>query len=520
MNVIRKNIFWLLVSQLATWVATLASLVVVPNSLGSTEFGTFAYAVSYMQFFMLLAGLGTSTYLARAIARDHGLVASHVWNAVLLKFVLWAALSVVAIAVAYLIGNRGQTLLLVVIASTGMLPYLLGEVFAGALTGMQRMARPAMWVVAQVYFQTILGILVLELGGGVVLYTIVITIGPVIPTCATALMVRPYVRGNRILDFHIWRLLVVGGIPLLGLSFFTLLYGSLDVPILHALAGSDPVGWYGVAKRWVGMPVFIVTAVTLAYFPSFSMHGETVTEAFAPLVNRASHIVLFVTIPASVGLVFTADDLVRLIYRDAYDSSIVLIQILAIGLPIMALDTVLATALVASNRLKGYLIVAGIAATLNPIASAIAINITDTRYGNGAIGAAMVTVATELWVLVGALHFRSPGVVDRTELGRIGRIVAATAAMVPFLYLSAGWPLAVQVLLGLSAYAVASLVFGSISLAELRSEVAQMTRARAQAGRSEPGVATDATATDHEPHDGLDAELTRVLPTGDARPQP
>ena len=38
------------------------------------------------------------------------------------------------------------------------------------------------------------------------------------------------------------------------------------------------------------------------------------TDEFAPLVNRAVHIVLFVTIPASVGLIFIADDLVRLIY--------------------------------------------------------------------------------------------------------------------------------------------------------------------------------------------------------------
>lgn len=42
-NLIRRNILWLMVSQLATWTATFAALVIVPNKLGSTNFGTLAY---------------------------------------------------------------------------------------------------------------------------------------------------------------------------------------------------------------------------------------------------------------------------------------------------------------------------------------------------------------------------------------------------------------------------------------------------------------------------------------------
>ena len=132
------------------------------------------------------------------------------------------------------------------------------------------------------------------------------------------------------------------------------------------------------------------------------------------------------------------------------------------------MDTVLATALIASNRLKGYLVVAAIAAVLNPIACLIAINITDNRYGNGAIGAAMVMVATELFVMVGALHFRSPGVVDRAEVGRICESSPRPRSMVPVLMLAADWPLAVQVLLGLVVYAVGSVAFGGISMDEFR----------------------------------------------------
>ena len=157
------------------------ALVVVPNKLGSTDFGTFAYAGAYVGFFALIGGLGTSLFLSRAIARDYSLMGSYIWNGVLLKLAVWAVLAPAAVGLAYALGNRGQTLLLIAIACAGMLPYLLSEVFFGGLTGMQRIARPAMWQVVQTYFATVAGILVLELGGGVVPFTIIMNIGSVDP---------------------------------------------------------------------------------------------------------------------------------------------------------------------------------------------------------------------------------------------------------------------------------------------------------------------------------------------------
>ena len=439
--------------------------------------------------FTLVAGLGTSLFLSRAIARDYSLMGPYIWNAVLLKLALWAVMAPLALSVAYALGNRGQTLLLVALACAGMLPYLLTEVFFGGLTGMQRIARPAMWQVVQTYFVTIVGIAVLELGGGVVPLSIVAQVGFLIPMTATALMVRPFVRGHRVVDLRLWRLLVVGGAPLLALTFLNTLYTTLDVPILHAISGSDPVGWYGVALKWVGIPMFITTAVGTAYYPAFSAQGKPITKEFAPLVNRAVHIVLFVTIPASFGLMFVADNIVRLIYKPEFDPSIVLIQILAVGIPIIAFDTVLATALIAADRVKGYLAVAAIAACFNPVLSAVAITFTDHRYGNGAIGAAAVTVLTELWILLGALHFRSPGVIDRAESIRILRILAATATMAPFLWLTSGGPLALQVAVGIVVYAIASFVFGDITVSELRD---LLRRSRSQsAGADESDTATE-----------------------------
>ena len=67
----------------------------------------------------------------------------------------------------------------------------------------------------------------------------------------------------------------------MALAFFNLIYGTIDVPILDFISGDDAVAWYAVAYRWVGIPVFIATAVVAAYFPRFSAHGKARSPEFA-----------------------------------------------------------------------------------------------------------------------------------------------------------------------------------------------------------------------------------------------
>lgn len=469
MSQVGRNFLWILASQLATWAATLVVVVVAPGLLGSGDFGAFSYATGFVMLFTLIAGLGSSTLISRDVARDESVAGTYVWNGMLLKIALSTACSVVAIALAYLLGNRGDTLALIAIGCGGMIAHSIGEVAAGALYGLQRMAGISAWMVIQVYVQTILGLLVLVLDYGVVAYGAVTTAAILLPVTAQIWLISPHLRGNRRFDPAICKYLITGGIPFMALVFFNMIYGTVNVPILHFIAGEEQVGWYSLAMRWVGIPVFITTAVGAAFFPEFSKHGKTMSAAFAPLVNRAIGIVLVVVTPAAVGIAIVADDLIHLLYSDGeFDRSIVVIRISAIQMPLTAMDTLLAHALVASDRLRRYLYVSAGAAVLNPIACVIAINVTQDRYGNGAIGTALVMVATELFVMIGALMLRSSGVIDGAVLEQIGRILLATATMAAAVLAVRDLHLGVQVAAGGASYAVGVLTFRAIRVDELR----------------------------------------------------
>ena len=99
----------------------------------------------------------------------------------------------------------------------------------------------------------------------------------------------------------------------------------------------------------------------------------------------------------------------------------------------------LATALIASNRVKGYLAVAADRGALQPDRSPRSPSTSPTA-GTATERSAPPSSRSspKLWILLGALHFRSPGVVDRAEARRILRILVATVAMVPPLLLLSG----------------------------------------------------------------------------------
>jgi hypothetical protein len=71
-------------------------------------------------------------------------------------------------------------------------------------------------------------------------------------------------------------------------------------------------------------------------------------------------------------------------------------------------------------------------------------------------------------MMIGAIYLRPEGVLDRPTARLMGRIVAASAAMVPVVLVLGGAPVAVRILAGAVTYGVASLALGTISIGEIR----------------------------------------------------
>jgi O-antigen/teichoic acid export membrane protein len=471
-NHVNRNLVWLLLSQLATWSVSLVVILVVPHFLGAANFGEFSFAYAYVNFFVLAGSFGTSAYITRELARNHSLLTDLVVNGIAQKTCFGIVLTTAAVGLGRLFGFDDLRMTLVVILCVGMVFQLWNEVLASALNGMQWMGKMSGWFTLGVYASSILGIVVLARDGGVVAYTLAVTAAGTITVFANFFILLPHVRGHRWrLDNRVARALVAGGAPLMLLMIFNQVYNTIDVPLLARLTSTTVVGWYGLAYRWAAIPIFIATAVIGSHYPEMSKLGHAGGgPKFANLVNRALKLNLLAAIPAAVGLAVIAPNLIEAMYDQEFDGTTRPLQILALQIPITGMDTILATALIASDRLRRYLWVAGFAAVANPLLCAFLITVADRTWQNGAIGAATATALTELFVMTCALHMRADGVMNRSLVLWTLRCTLAGVAIIPVAALARDsiGSLVAQIAVGGALFTLAALALRVIPIAMLR----------------------------------------------------
>ncbi len=480
MNLIRRNLVWLLVAQAATWVVSISVLLVAPRVLGDRSFGQLSFVIVFVSFFDLVAHMGTNTFIVKSIARDVDSLGRYVVNAVVMKLCLALVLTGLALVIGASLGLSHTMLLLIGAYSGGMVINAVGTTIGAALTGMQFMADLAKWNIVQCYVGGFGGVLVLLGHGSVVAYAIVFNLSFLIPIPFNLRRLWPYIAGNRRIEPRLWPLIMKGGFPFFILAGLLVVYGTIDIPLLQALSGSEQVGWYSLAYRWVSVPAFFAAAIATAFFPALSAEGVTLAPAFSSLANRATRIAVLVATPTAVGIALVADPFLTLLYGAEFQRSVPLLRILAFHIPIVSLDIILGSIAMAADRQRQWVIVSVIATIFNPLLNLVAIPQSQRLFDNGAIGAATVTVLTEVILLVGGIALRPKGVLDRTTVNGLLRIVVASSAMVPVVLLVRTAPLGVQIGAGAVTYALASFLLHTISVQEIRGWMSRSDRATAE----------------------------------------
>jgi hypothetical protein len=154
------------------------------------------------------------------------------------------------------------------------------------------------------------------------------------------------------------------------------------------------------------------------------------------MVSRSLRLVTLVALPAGAAVMVLSNQVTDLLhYPPGFEPVARLLQILALNVPLVAIDMILGTALIAAARQRAWTIVGVVAGIFNPLVNLWAIPFTQSTFGNAAVGAAAVTVATELVMFTGALYLRPKGVFTRWDVWYIVRCLIATAVMVPVVIL-------------------------------------------------------------------------------------
>jgi O-antigen/teichoic acid export membrane protein len=484
---ILRGILALGAAQVVTWSASGLLAILLPRYLGDVSLGKLTFAIAFTSLLGLITDLGCGAYMTKAVARNPGRAAGLTSNALLTRLPLVLGAGVLTVVLINVAGYDPLTRTLVYVFSVGTALGAINNVVQGALQGLQRMKVIATATAVSKVSSAALTLAVLMAGGGLVALAntsvAAVGLGLAIGVVALWRRVAPTARVDR----ATCRQILTGSMPFFVWGAALTVYGQIDIVILSLLTHDSTVGWYAAAYRIVLFPVFVPTIVMTVVFPALSAAADDRLR-FGSIARRSAGVLVLFTLPMAAGIMLLSDRLITVFgYPASFAHSVLPMVLLAPHIPLAAVSVLVGTALNASDRQRQWAMVGAAAAVLNPLANLAAVPLTNAVFGNGAIGAAVITTLTEVFMLTVGLRLLPAGVFDRTVGRGALRCVAATLGMTAVVWLTRDLPLPVPVFLGALSYGAGCLATGAVSLGDLREVQVQLVRPRLE-GRAASGA--------------------------------
>jgi O-antigen/teichoic acid export membrane protein len=202
------------------------------------------------------------------------------------------------------------------------------------------------------------------------------------------------------------------------------LYSKIDVTMLGMLSTNVSVGLYSTAFKTINIAIGVVASSTSIFLPRISYYYQIDRERFVEYVTKGLQIVLFISVPATIGITLLSSGLMTELFGEDYRVGHSVIQILSPLLIIRGVGDILCyQVLISTGKEKRLLVSYMIAASANIVLNAILIP------HIGYNGAALASVASELIVNVSLLKYSFQEVRPKLRVRFIMGIVWGSLAM-------------------------------------------------------------------------------------------
>lgn len=464
-------------TQLLTWALSWVLLIVLPRFLGDAGFGKLFFAVSYGTVFSTLINLGMNTYITKqvAVARGEGRrlgadLRKLAANVLTVKLILAMAVYLLQSTIIFWLPYDTETRHAVLIVGAATAVGSLTLTAAGIFQGLETLLAPSIALVAE-KVATTLACAVLLLTGYGLLAVAWVYLGAAL---LNAMIVFAFLSRRMPLrpawNSPVIRQVFIGGLPFLIWVVFGEIYVRIDVLMLSMMASAAVVGWYGAAFRVYGTLLFVPHILNTAVFPALARMGSegNADADFSRATERLFGYLLAVAVPIAVGTVLIADPFLLLLYgAGPFQSAGIPLKIFGLSILLVCIDVLLGSTLIAKGKEKAWSLMAIAAAVFNPVMNLWMIPLTQSRFGNGGIGAATATLLTEALMMIGALALMPAGILSRRSLATALRAVAAACSMALFLSLLPWTSIFVMVPVGAGVYTLLALLFRVVPWADL-----------------------------------------------------
>ncbi len=190
-------------------------------------------------------------------------------------------------------------------------------------------------------------------------------------------------------------------------SLFHLIYFQSDIILVKYLSGSEVAGYYNVSFTII-VAIYIFPSVIYQKFllPKIHRWAHHDRERFYTTYRKGNFIMFVIGVIAMVLIWLLSSSLIPILFGDKYIDAVVLLNILALSIPIIFVASSVGATLVTQEHMRKKVKYMGLVAIINIILNIILIP------SYGAIGAAVATVISNIMLLI-IFYYASEKIVFR-----------------------------------------------------------------------------------------------------------
>lgn len=397
---VSRNFSVMFGAQIITWISGFVLLYFLPRYLGAEDFGRLYLALSILMIIGLLIDFGGNYLIPKEVARSKQNGKNILSSYLILRVLLWILSLGIVILLARILGYSNQVYFLILVLAISKLWEGGVTAFHSYFQGIERMEYPSIANITERVFVAFFAVLALILGGDSLVIAIIMTVGVLLNLFVVTWFSKDFVKVSWKFDKKIFKLFS-SGTPYFLFSVFSVIYYRVDAIMISAMTTDTVTGWYGGAFRFFDIVMVLPMIYMAAIFPVFSRLWDDKNGMLEKSVSESLRLMILLGIPVSIIIYLFSSQIIDFFMGlEMYGASVIILQIFAVSIPIIYIDIILGGAILgAADKQKSWAVAGFLAIFVNIGINYWLIPYTQASFGNGGIGAAIATLATELFVM-------------------------------------------------------------------------------------------------------------------------
>lgn len=466
---VKYNFIMNIILTASTFIFPLITLRYVSPILLPEGVGKVTVATSISQYFTMVAMLGVPTYGIRACAQvrdDRQELTRTVQEILLLNLLISIFVYAAYFLAVWQVPKMHDDAALYWVMSTTIIFNVIGVEWL--YKGLEQYSYITIRSIVFKALALVLLFLFVKDRGDYVIYGAISIVAGVGSNLLNFINLRKYIDLRPVGGYHVKRHVKAVMIFFL-MAAATTIYTNLDNVMLGFMQNDTQAGYYGTAIKVKSLLVSFVTALSAVLLPRVSYYIEHgMKEEFIKVSRKALNFVFMLALPVTVYFILYARESILLVSTDAFEASILPMQIIMPTVLLIGLTNVLGIQILVplgKEKMVFYSVLAG--GIVDFIVNAVCIP------SMAASGAALGTLIAEAVVLIVQVIVLRKQIRDLTADIQIVKLLTATAAAafacwwVKMLSLSCFLSLLVSAVVFFAVYAGMLLVFREPFFAEL-----------------------------------------------------